>query len=82
MFVHLCVYLTDVKDDNGNSPLDVAVRENELDTALYLINHYYNNDEDKGKVFIKACLSGELKVVKGLVEQCSVDPQGISLFHV
>ena len=71
-----CVFLADVKDDSGDSPLDVAVRWNKLDIALYLISHGFGSDDDKHKVFISACHTGELKVVKKLVEQHSIDPKG------
>ena len=73
--------LTDVKDDDGDSPLDVAIRRNKLSIAVYLISRGCGSDEDKSRSLIKACSSGELKVVKGLVEQCNVDPNGISLLH-
>ena len=65
-----------MKDGNGDSPLDVAVRENDLDMAFYLISHGCGSDEDKCTVFMEACQSGELKVLKGLVEQHSVNPKG------
>ena len=65
-----------MKDDNGDSPLDIAVSENELDVALYLISRGCGSDEDKGTVFIEACQSGDLKVVRGLVEQHNVNPKG------
>ena len=53
--------------------------ENELDVALYLISRGCGSDEDKGTVFIEACQSGELKVVRGLVEQHNVNPKGETL---
>ena len=53
----------------------------ELDIALYLISHGCGSDKDKGKLLITACRSGELKVVKELVEQHNVNPKGISLFY-
>ena len=67
---------TDVKDFYGASPLDVAVRKNELDIALYLISGGYDSGEDKDKVLVEACRSGKLKVVKKLVEQHKVNPKG------
>ena len=63
-------------EDNGDSPLDVAVRRDELDIALYLINGGCGSEDDKQTVFIEACQSGKLEVVKGLVEQQDVDPNG------
>ena len=67
-----------MKDNEGNSPLDVAVRENELDTAFYLFNNGCDSDEDKDKVLMLACKEGELKVVKELIEQHSVNSEGKS----
>ena len=52
------------------------MRENELDIALYLFNHDCGSDKDKDKVLMQACESGELKVVKELVEQHSITPTG------
>ena len=71
-----CIFFADVKDGNGDSPLDVAVRKNNLDMALYLISRGCGSNEDKGKVLVEACQSGKLKVVKELVEQHNVDPKG------
>ena len=68
----ITVFLTYVKDDNGDSPLDVAVRRDRLEIVYYLIDH----GEDKDKAFILACQSGSLKVVEGLVEQHNVNPKG------
>ena len=66
----------DVEDGEGNSALDVAVRENKLNTALYLFNHDCGSDKDKDKVLMQACKSGKLKVVKKLVEQHNINPKG------
>ena len=71
-----CIFFADVKDGNEDSPLDVAVRKNNLDMALYLISRGCGSNEDKDKVLVEACQSGKLKVVKELVEQHSVNPKG------
>ena len=52
------------------------MRENKLEIALFLINHGCGGEEDKGKVFRKACRSGKLKMMKELVEQHNIDPKG------
>ena len=65
-----------MKNKEGNSPLDVAVREKKQAVALYLFNHDCGSDKDKHKVLMQACESGELNVVKKLVEQHSINPRG------
>ena len=49
---------TDIKDKNGESPLDSALNRNKLDTALYLINHDFDSDEDKSKAVVESLYSG------------------------
>ena len=65
-----------MKDNEGNSPLDVAVRKNKVNVALYLINCGCGSEKDKDKVLSQACQSGKLKGVKELVEQYNVNPKG------
>ena len=65
-----------MKDNEGNSPLDLAMREGKVGTALYLFNHGRGSKEDKDKVLCQACGYGNLKVVKELVKQHSVNPKG------
>ena len=72
---HIILY-ADVKDDTGDSPLGVAVRGSKLEIAFYLIKHGCGSDQDKEKVLSQACQKGELKMVKELVEQHSVNPKG------
>ena len=75
-----------VRDDNGESPLDVALDEGSVDNGdvgLYLIKHHGCGDEqDKAKLLCKACKWGNLDVVKELVEQHNVDPNGECMLHV
>ncbi len=63
------------------SPLDNVLEEPydsevESDVALYLLNHGSGSDENKAKLLCRACYWGELDVVKELVEQHKVDPNG------
>ena len=77
-----------VRDDNGLSLLDLALDKGSKDdypVGFYLIKHHGCGDEqDKAKVLCKACQGGNLNVVKELVEQHKVDPNGeyISQCHV
>ena len=70
------IFLTDVKNDHGESPLDTAVRASQSDIALYLMNVHGCGDKDKGRLLTKACQSGTLKMVKELVEQHNINPKG------
>ena len=71
-----------VQDDERQSLLDITLEniftdaDDFLNTALYLVTHGYGGDEDKVKVLHKACYCGKLDVVKELVEQHKVDPNG------
>ena len=69
---------TDVRNDEGQSPLDVALEVTycSINVALYLINHGCGDDEDKDKLLYKACGWAELDVVKELVEKHGRDPKG------
>ena len=70
--------ITDVQDD-GKSPLDKALDKgysDHCDVALYLINNGYGNEQDKAKLLCKGCSSGNLDVVRELIEQHKVDPTG------
>ena len=71
-------FITGVQDD-GKSPLDKALAggySKHCDVPLYLINNGYGNEQDKAKLLCKGCSSGNLDVVKELVEQHKVDPTG------
>ena len=61
-------------------PLNFAImfKDNDcIDIALYLMNRGCTcSDEDKAKLLCEACSWGKLDVVKELVEQHKVDPNG------
>ena len=61
---------------------DRYIANDYLNTALYLVTHGYGGDEDKVKVLCKACYWGKLDVVKELVEQHKVDPNGECCYTV
>ena len=65
---------------NGQSLLDQALdegSEDNGDVGLYLIKHHgCGNDQDKAKLLCQACEWKNLDVVKELVEQHKVDPNG------
>ena len=52
--VLMCTFYTDVRDEDGDSPLDLALGGNKLDTALYLINHGFDSDEAKVKAVVES----------------------------
>ncbi len=73
--------VTDVRDDEGMSPLDTALEElyvgdTRCGVALCMVNHGCGSDEDKAKLLCAACYFAKLDVVKELVEQHKVDPKG------
>ncbi len=56
------------------SPLDTTL---DFGIALYLLSHGCGGDEDKAKLLCKACCKADkLDVVKGLVEQHKINPNG------
>ena len=75
---------TGVQDHERQSLLDIILADiddeysahNPLNIALYLVTHGYGGDEDKAKVLYEACCWDKLDVVKELVEQHKVDPNG------
>ena len=72
---------TDVRDDEGLSPLDLALEYPSyyvhcFDIPLYLINHGCGDDEVKDKLLCGACRRGRLDMVKELVENHDRDPKG------
>ena len=80
LYIQVYTLTAGVRDDNGRSPLDVALDEGSRDDAhvgLYLIKrHGCLDEQDKAKLLCKACQRGNLDVVKELVEQHNVDPNG------
>ena len=72
-------------DDEGKSPLDHALYwDNDdyyyrvhVDTALYLMKKLgCGDDKDKVKLLCAACYQGKLNVVKELITEHKVDPNG------
>ena len=76
------MFTAGVRDDEGHSPLNIAIMNQYggsdcVDVALYLMNHGCTcSDEDKAKLLCEASYWGKLDVVKELVEQHKVDPNG------
>ncbi len=72
---------TDVRDDEGQSPLDKALddlhgNEDCVDVAFYLMSRGCAcGDVDKAKLLCGACHWGKLDAVKELVEQHKVHPR-------
>ncbi len=70
-----------MRDDEGQSPLDIALQgwyedgEGCVDVALYLMSRGYGGDKDKAKLLCAACYQGKLGLVKKLVELHKVDPK-------
>ena len=80
LYIQVYTLTAGVRDDNGRSPLDVVLDEESKDNGdvgLYLMKHHGCGDEqDKAKLLCKECQGGNLDVVKQLVEQHNVDPNG------
>ena len=53
-----------------------------FDLALYLVNHGFGSNEGRVNILCKACDWGELDVVKELVKQHKVDPNGECCYTV
>ena len=69
-----CMFvLADLKDDKGESPLDVALNEDNFTAAYYLISCGYGSSDDKAKLLCMACKEGKIKAVTELVEKHKVD---------
>ena len=76
-FISKFTPLTDIRDDKGRSPLDVALASySHIDVPLYLINHGCGDDKDKAKLLCRACQQNRLDIVKDLVEEQKLDPKG------
>lgn len=75
--MYLLYKCTDVKGNyKGDSLLDVAVKENKVDIAVYLTKHGCCSDEDFLRVWSMVHRSGKLNLLKELVEQHTVLPEG------
>ena len=80
----LHTFTTGVRDGEGRSLVDTtltAMYDYEdtdcgLNIAFYLINHGVDDEQDKARLLCEACKWGNLDVVKELVEQHNVDPNG------
>ena len=80
------LFTADVRDDDGQSPLDRVLEDvynkDDLDLGLYLINHDCGDDEGKDELMCKACYWGRLDVVEELVELHQVNPNGECVHHI
>ena len=63
-----------MKDDNDDSPLDVALKSDNIDAAYYLLSHGGEAGKSGVKLLCGACERGKIDVVKELVEKYKVDP--------
>ena len=81
----LHTFTTGLQDGQGHSLVDMILTnvyggledlDDGLSDALYLINHGVDDEQDKAKLLCKACEWGKLDVVKELVEQHNVYPNG------
>ena len=74
----MCVFTADVKDDQGQSPLDTALdndyNEGCVEVAQYLMHLGYGGDKERVRLLHEASHHGKLDVVQELVEQHKVDP--------
>ena len=78
--VNCYVICIGVRNKNGKSLLDIALDKLEkksfFDIANYLIKCGCHGDEIEEKLLCGACRWGKLEMVKELVEQLKVDPNG------
>ena len=80
----LHTFTTGVRDGHGDSLVDTTLTnmygyddpDHGLDIALYLTNHGVGDEQDKARLLCEACEWGKVDVVKELVEQHNVDPNG------
>ena len=86
LYFNHCIFSADVADDDGHSPLDLALKyrgggQGQMSVALYLLDRGYGGDRDKARLLFKACNNGKMDVVKELFEELKVDPTGIELTY-
>ena len=67
-------WLADVRDDENESPLDIAIKSKEIEAAHYLVNHGAGASKHNARLLFRACKEGELDVVKELIEKYKLDP--------
>ena len=70
----------DVKDSQGNSPIEIAIDYGKMDVADYLVEKAYSTDE-RTKLLFRAAERGKLEVVKKVLEASHIDPKG-EIVHV
>ena len=71
------MFTADVKDYQGQSPLDTALDDCNkgcVDVAQYLMHLGYGDGKERVRLLHNASYNGKLDVVKELVEQHKVDP--------
>ena len=78
-FNELSKYFTDVKDDQNTSPLDLALKSDNVEVAHFLMSHGGEASKYYVKLLCVACEEGKLDVVKELVEKYNVNPNSESL---
>ena len=64
-----------MKDDKGESPLDLALKSDNVEAAHYLISRSGGSSRECAKLLCMACERGEFNIVKELVEKYKVDPK-------
>ena len=66
----------DVRDNEGRTPLDMAI-ENNTSAAIYLLNQgCLCGDKERGKLLCRASNDGKFYMVKELVDYHNVVPKG------
>ena len=77
------IFISDAKDDGGQSPLDRALdpdnlyyNEGCIDVANHLIGSGQGGRNEQAKLLCGVCWWGKLDMVKKLVEQDNIDPNG------
>ena len=74
--------LADVRDKNGDSPLDLALinqynNEGNYDIAALLVMIFGRGSvEDKARLLCGACYWGKLVMVKELIKKHNLNPNG------
>ena len=72
---------TEVKYESGKSPLDITLaniyeKKAFFDITDYLVKHGCHSDDVQLKLLCGACMWGNLEIVKELVGQLKVNPNG------